>query len=218
LVQGSDGNFYGTASQGGIISDGTVFRITPKGALTTLHSFNYADGFFPTGSLIQATDGNFYGMTNFGGSQGNCGTIFRITPAGKLRTLQTFDGIDGAQPWEALVQATSGAFYGTTYQGGADNSCLQSNGCGTVFSLNLGFGPFVGTLPVSGKVGAPVKILGTSLTGSTSVTFNRTAATFKVVSSSLISTAVPPGATTGPVQVVTPGGTLTSNVNFQVLP
>jgi len=76
----------------------------------------------------------------------------------------------------------------------------------------------VETLPTSATVGAAVKILGTSLTGATSVTFNDVAASFTVVSGSEISTTVPSGATTGTVQVVTAGGTLSSNVPFQVLP
>ena len=74
------------------------------------------------------------------------------------------------------------------------------------------------TRPASGKVGAAVEILGTDLTGATSVSFNGTAATFTVVSSSLITTTVPAGATTGTIQVVTPSGTLSSNVPFRVLP
>ena len=72
------------------------------------------------------------------------------------------------------------------------------------------------TVPVSDPVGGAVTILGSSLTGSTSVTFNGVAATFTVVSPTEIKTTVPTGATTGKVQVVTPGGTLTSNVNFRV--
>ena len=87
---------------------------------------------------------------------------------------------------------------------------------GTVFSLSVGLGPFVETQPTSGKVGAAVKILGTNLTGATSVTFNGTAAVFKVVSASLITTTVPTGATTGKVKVTTPKGTLKSNVVFRV--
>jgi hypothetical protein len=67
-------------------------------------------------------------------------------------------------------------------------------------------------------VGAVVKILGTDLTGATGVSFNGTAAVFKVISSSLVTAAVPAGATSGTVQVVTPGGTLSSNVPFRVLP
>jgi uncharacterized repeat protein (TIGR03803 family) len=118
---------------------------------------------------------------------------------------------DGANPLAGLVQDTNGIFYGTTAYGGA-------NGDGTVFSLSVGLGPFVKTNPTSGKVGKAVKILGTNLTGSTSVTFNGTAATFTVKSKSEITTTVPTGATTGTVQVVTPGGTLSSNVPFRVTP
>ena len=67
-------------------------------------------------------------------------------------------------------------------------------------------------------VGAAVNILGTNLTDTTSVTFNGTPATFTVTSKTLIITNVPAGATTGTVQAVTPCGTLSSNVPFQVLP
>jgi uncharacterized protein (TIGR03437 family) len=74
----------------------------------------------------------------------------------------------------------------------------------------------VKTLPTIGKVGTQVTILGTNLTGSTSVTFNGTAAAFVVTSSSAITTTVPTGATTGKVEVTTPGGTLSSNVSFRV--
>jgi uncharacterized repeat protein (TIGR03803 family) len=110
-----------------------------------------------------------------------------------------------------LVQDTNGDFYGTTFQGGA-------SGDGTVFSLSVGLSPFVETQTTSGMVGAVVKILGTDLTGATGVSFNGTAAVFKVISSSLVTAAVPAGATSGTVQVVTPGGTLSSNVPFRVLP
>lgn len=87
------------------------------------------------------------------------------------------------------MQDTNGVFYGTTSLGG-------TGAFGTVFSLSVGLGPFVETRPTSGKVGKVVKILGTNLTGSTSVTFNGTAATFTVVSGSEITTTVPTGATT----------------------
>jgi hypothetical protein len=101
--------------------------------------------------------------------------------------------------------------YGTTSYGGANND-------GTVFSISVGLGPFVQTQPTSGKAGAAVKILGSNLTGASSVSFSGTAAAFTVVAPSEITTAVPTGATTGKVQVVTPGGTLSSNVPFRVLP
>jgi uncharacterized repeat protein (TIGR03803 family) len=217
LVQSTDGSFYGTAAQGGANDAGTIFKITPNGTLTTLHRFDNTDGSYPAATLIQATDGNFYGTTAQGGAN-DAGTIFKITPNGTLTTLHTFcsqsDCADGGGPEAGLVQSTNGNFYGTT--GGGDNNKTCSIGCGTVFSLSVGLGPFVETNPMSGGIGKAVKILGTNLTGATSVTFNGTAATFTVVSKSLITTTVPFGATTGTVQVVTPGGTLSSNASFRV--
>jgi uncharacterized repeat protein (TIGR03803 family) len=236
LLQGRDGNFYGTTYGGGANNFGTVFSITPGGALTTLYSFcsqtNCADGDHPTGGLVQAVsiDGNFYGTTNGGGIQtgticeelNGCGTIFKVTSTGTLTTVYTFcsqsDCTDGAGPYAGLMQDTSGKFYGTTEYGGANNNGSDgcAFGCGKVFALSVGLGPFVKTLPTIGKVGTAVKILGTNLTGATSVTFNGTAATFTVISRSFIKTSVPLGATTGTVQVVTPGGALSSNVPFTV--
>ena len=131
LVQGTDGNFYGTTSGGGAIGYGTVFKIAPWGKLTTLHSFDYTDGANPN-PLVQGTDGNFYGTTSIGGASSNCpggcGTVFKITPGGTPTTLHSFDGTDGDEPFAALVQATDGNFYGTTYAGGVNDD-------GTVFEI-----------------------------------------------------------------------------------
>jgi uncharacterized repeat protein (TIGR03803 family) len=207
LVQATNGTFYGTVIAGGAKGDGTVFKITPGGTLTTLHNFDGTDGANPVATLVQASDGKFYGTTFNGGANG-LGTIFAITAEGTLTTLHHFDGAEGS-PHAGLLEDTNGKFYGTTQLGGA-------NSRGTVFSLSLGLGPFVETLPTSGKAGAKVIILGASLTGTSSVTFNRTAATFRVVSSTEITTTVPNGATTGPVEVTTPSGTLKSNVVFRV--
>ncbi len=209
LVQSTDRNLYGTTSAGGATAarGGTVFKITPTGKRTTLYSFcaqsSCTDGYSPV-DLVQATDGNFYGTAFYGGAN-NFGTVFKIAPSGSLTTLYSLDLSNGA----TLVQATGGAFYGTTTYGGTSND-------GTVFTLSVGLGPFVETQPASGKVGAGVKILGTNLTGATSVTFNGTAAAFTVVSPSLITTTVPAGATTGEVKVIKPHGTVQSNVPFRV--
>ena len=120
LVQGSDGNFYGTTETGGTGNCsggcGTVFKITPQGALTTLHSFNVTDGFEPEAGLVQAIDGNFYGTTSGGGTN-SIGTVFKITPSGTLTTLYSFAGADGYSPYGGLVQASDGNFYGTTQEG-----------------------------------------------------------------------------------------------------
>lgn len=116
----------------------------------------------------------------------------------------------GGYPYAGLIQATDGRFYGTTSQGGAYSY-------GTVFSLSVGLKPFVETNPTSGAAGTKVMILGNNLTGSTSVAFNGTGATFTVNSTgTAITTTVPAGATTGYVKVTTPSGTLTSNVKFRV--
>jgi uncharacterized repeat protein (TIGR03803 family) len=141
LMQASDGGFYGTTDAGGINGYGTIFRITPSGTLTTLHSFNSTDGAAPVfGSLLQGFDGNLYGVTANGGSSsacsGGCGTIFKITLTGTLTTLHSFDYTDGAAPLAALIQAANGNFYGTTAGGGSSGAC--AGGCGTVFSLTPG--------------------------------------------------------------------------------
>jgi uncharacterized repeat protein (TIGR03803 family) len=206
LIQATDGNFYGTTAIGGATGNGTVFKITPSRTLTTLYSFcaqvPCSSASDPVGGLVQATDGNFYGTTYYGGAD-NPGTVFEMTPEGSLTTLDSIG--EGA----TLIQDTSGAFYGTTTWGGTDDD-------GTVFTLSVGLAPFVETQPASGKVGASVKILGTNLTGATSVTFNGTAAAFTVVSPSLITTNVPAGATTGEVRVIKPHATVSSNVPFGV--
>ena len=222
LVQGTDGDFYGTTESGGAnVFYGTVFKIAPTGQLTTLHSFcsqsGCADGDTLFAGLIQGSDGNFYGTTFIGGANSN-GTVFKITPTGELTTLYSFCSqnscTDGYQPLGAVFQDTNGKLYGTTGYGGSSNACYD--GCGTVFSLSVGLVPFVEAQPTSGNVGVAVNILGTNLIGATSVTFNGTAATFTVKSKSEVTTTVPAGATTGTVQVVTPGGTLSSNVPFMV--
>jgi uncharacterized repeat protein (TIGR03803 family) len=134
LVQGSNGNFYGTTYEGGNTNAnpsgyGTVFRISPSGSLTNLHSFNGSDGAAPVG-LVQGSDGNFYGVTVTGGINGpGYGTIFRISSNGSFTNLYSFThGSDGAYPGAALVQGSDGNFYGTTQGGGA--------GWGTVFRIS----------------------------------------------------------------------------------
>ncbi len=225
LIQGLDGGFYGATNGGGTYGSGTVFRITASGVLTTLYSFcsqNFCpDGAGPFAALVQATDGNLYGTTTNGGGADGGGTIFRMTTSGTLTTLYSFcsrsDCSDGFDPSTMLLQDTNGILYGATQSGGDTGGRCGRSGCGTLFSLSVGLGPFVETQTPDGRVGQPVKILGTDLTGATSVTFNGTAATFTVASPSLITTTVPAGATTGTVQVVTPGGTLSSNVPFRVI-
>lgn len=154
LIQASDGNFYGTTEGGGPNNGpncpqgcGTVFRITPKGKLTTLYNFcslaNCADGASPAGALLQASNGKLYGETGIGGNgvQFGMGTLFEITLQGKLTTIHTFcanypDCSDGVTPTFGLIQARNGRLYGTTAEGGGtvnDQTWLY----GTVFELKL---------------------------------------------------------------------------------
>jgi len=137
LVQGTDGNFYGTTTYGGTNNAGTVFQISPGGNYTNLYSFlgPPSDGANPYGSLAQGTDGNFYGTTINGGTN-NAGTVFRISPGGSYTLLHNFAGqpTDGAGP-AGLVQGSDGNFYGMS-NGGGSGGC--SGGCGTVFRITPG--------------------------------------------------------------------------------
>jgi uncharacterized repeat protein (TIGR03803 family) len=214
LIHDLAGNFYGTTQYGGNVNGwGTVFEITTTNQLIILHSFDNTDGAYPLSALLQASDGNFYGTTSSGGGVNNAGTIFEITSGGVFSSLYSLclpSSCNGSGPQYALAQATDGTFIGTTSNGG-------SYGDGNVFSYSTGLGPLVETVPVAAKVGKRIIILGNGLTGSTSVTFNGTTATFTVVSNTEITATVPTGATTGTVTVTTPTGTLNSNPAFQVL-
>ncbi len=135
LVEGPDGNFYGTTRNfaSGYDADdnagyGAIFKITPDGALTPLYDFTGgADGGNPEGTLALGSDGNLYGTTTFNGN----GTVYQITLAGKLTTLYTFrQGATGSQPLDGLVQGTDGNLYGTTEAGGENRK-------GAIFKLAL---------------------------------------------------------------------------------
>jgi uncharacterized repeat protein (TIGR03803 family) len=129
LIQGSDGNLYGTTERGGS-GYGTVFEITTGGAETVLHSFGSAgDGDFPYGGLIQGSDGNLYGTTELGGAN-SLGIVFKMTTAGTPYAIFHSFGAasDGSEPYGSLIQASDGNLYGTTAVGGA-------NSLGTVFKL-----------------------------------------------------------------------------------
>lgn len=154
LISGANGDFYGTTRQDGTTSKGgqgggTVFKLSPSGALTTLYTFcsegpgyspgylqgiyNCWDGVRPESAVVQAGNGNIYGTTLAGGTGGlsgpceyapylGCGTIFELSPSGKLTTLHNFQGgTDGAYP-NGVIQGSDGNLYGTT-------------GTGTVFKV-----------------------------------------------------------------------------------
>jgi uncharacterized repeat protein (TIGR03803 family) len=150
LVQGIDGNYYGTTEGDGGIKGGsgygTIFRITPDGALTILHRSEAKDpaGSNPFGGLVQDLNGDFYGTDCAGGNiaaistcalSGGYGTIFKITSSGAYSALHVFEGADGAAPESALVRGADGSFYGTTSAGGAYNPDGQELQYGTVFRI-----------------------------------------------------------------------------------
>ena len=129
MVEGRDGNLYGTTPRGGSPDLGTVFRLTPDGTFTVLHTFSGApDGAYPSGELLQASDGYLYGTTAGGGLE-NRGAIFKMALDGTLTTVFGFTGnSEGTDPRGGLVEGVDGNFYGTTFFGG-------TSGHGTFFRL-----------------------------------------------------------------------------------
>jgi uncharacterized repeat protein (TIGR03803 family) len=132
LTLGTNGNFYGTATQGGTNGQGTVFEVTHQGKVTVLYSFsNAVDGAAPSGPLLQFTNGLLYGTAIGGGSNGY-GTVFQVTAAGKVTSLYSFtNGIDGSAPQAGVISGRDGYLYGTCTDGGANDS-------GTVFKITPG--------------------------------------------------------------------------------
>jgi uncharacterized repeat protein (TIGR03803 family) len=132
LVQGSDGNFYGTTASGA----GTVFQINTSGTLTTLYTFTGRDLHgLPSAALVEGADGYFYGTTAMGGLA-KMGSVFRISTNGALAPLYSFKGSgDGATP-NGLVRGSDGFFYGTALHGGAyDGTTAGMYEQGTLFKI-----------------------------------------------------------------------------------
>lgn len=217
LVQGPDGNFYGTTYRGGTTNNnGSVFKITPTGVYTLLYSFKFSSGYLdaqlPEAGLTLGTDGNFYGVTTAGGTK-NGGAIFKITPAGSESVLYSFCSIscyDGFNPATPLVLHTDGKFYG--------NTSGNSLGGSVFYSFNVGFKPLVDLVTWSAKVGKTVEILGQGFTGTKQVRFGATPATFQNVSDTYMTATVPAGATTAAVTVTTFTTSFKSNRTFLVTP
>jgi uncharacterized repeat protein (TIGR03803 family) len=132
-IQTANGIIFGTTTYGGKYSAGTVYALTTREHLVTIHSFQPVEpGSVAPTALIQGADGNFYGLTFNGGSVTNDGTIFRVTPLGKFTNLYSFcpktNCLDGTGP-SSLIQGSDGNLYGITNQGGANNS-------GTIFKVS----------------------------------------------------------------------------------
>ena len=141
LIRGSDGAYYGTTLSGGKYGLGSVYKLTPRGntlAFATLHEFRDAEGTRIFGALVQATDGYFYGTASYGGPSGS-GTLFRMSPSGRVRVLHAFDAeTTGELPEGGLIQASDGYLYGTTLRGGAGNSgtVFRTDTAGTITVLH----------------------------------------------------------------------------------
>jgi uncharacterized repeat protein (TIGR03803 family) len=211
LIQASDGNFYGVTRGGGAQNAGVAFKMTPEGTVAVLYDFpaTSSGGTAPGGGLVEATDGNFYGTLMYDGAGGN-GTLYQLTKAGEFTDVHDFYFGSGSTPQGALMQHTSGRLYGVTTAG---NWYMH----GTIFYLDMGLAPFVSYLPVYGKVGATVDILGEYFQpGVSTVFFNGVPAVNPKITSTYIEVAVPEGATTGYITVTTSKGILTSNKPFVV--
>jgi uncharacterized repeat protein (TIGR03803 family) len=212
LVEGSDGNFYGTGEKGGSGGSGSVFKMDRSGNVSVLHYFGADnDGINPGTGLVAATDGNLYGTTTYGQGNAGNGIIYQISTSGNYQQIYLWSGFNRT-PW-GIFQDTDGKFYGYLIFGGG------AHGTGAFYSLDMDLGPFITFVSSTGAVGQVVQILGQGLTGSSGVTFNGVPATkFTVAKDTFMTAVVPSGATTGPVVVTTPTGTLTSNKSFSVMP
>src|SRR5258708_8417405 len=174
LVQGTDGQLYGTTYNGGSHGKGAVFKWTAWGTFTPLHSFagGASDGAYPTGGFTLGSDGNLYGTTQMGGS-GSQGVVFKMTTAGTITVLHTFNaGTDGAFPWGAPVLASDGNFYGTASGGNKNNGLVYKVTSAGTFSIVYKFDQTHGTLPIApptqgsdGLLYVPVAEGGTSFCG-----------------------------------------------------
>jgi len=165
LILGADGNFYGTTVNGGANTTGTVFKVTPQGAVTILHSFGGGnDGTYPTDGVAQGADGNFYGTTSNGGT-GSAGVAFEVTGQGTETILHNFgDGsaiksdstpaaADGSSPVAGLIEGSDGNFYGVTAGGGTGPVNTSGQVAGTIFKIAIGTPSLLARQLIDGYVG-----------------------------------------------------------------
>jgi uncharacterized repeat protein (TIGR03803 family) len=166
LTLGRDGNFYGKTYQG-VTGQGTIFRVTTNGTLTTLAALSGSSSAFST--LALGNDGNFYSTTYDGGTRGR-GTVFRVTPEGMLITLVNFDVVNGADPAGPLTLGSDGNFYGTTAYGGIfEGTVFKMTPEGTLTTLANFTSRSTGVRPYAGVTfGADGSLYGTTITGGSS--------------------------------------------------
>jgi uncharacterized repeat protein (TIGR03803 family) len=151
LVQGTNGQLYGTTYNGGSKGLGTFFEVTTSGTLTVLHSFagGKTDGANPTGGLTLGTDGNFYGTTQMGGANLQ-GTVFKMTTTGTITLLHSFSSVfDGAFPWGPPIEGTDGNFYGTASGGKGNNGLVYKVTSSGTYSTLYTLTPAIGSYPIA---------------------------------------------------------------------
>jgi uncharacterized repeat protein (TIGR03803 family) len=207
LLQASDGNLYGATTSGGANGTGTIYRLSLGGAYTPLYTFPKGSVYAPT-ALIEASDGNLYGATI-----GTYSVLFRVSRSGQYTLMHNMNGYADGQCQCLLTQGSDGVIYGTAMLGGTP-------GLGTVFALDAGLpkpAPRAQHFtPTSGAAGTKVMFWGYDLL-SASVEFNGVPATAVQNSgSNYVWAMVPGGATTGPITITTPGGTVTTHASFTV--
>jgi uncharacterized repeat protein (TIGR03803 family) len=170
LVEGTDGNLYGTASTGGQDGDGTLYSLTlSDSTVNFVHFFIGSDGSNPRAAVLLADDNNFYGTTVTGGTSGGFGTVYEVHPGSALTSLYSFTGgADGANPYSALVEGTDGFLYGTCENGGNSGmgTVYQISKSGTINPLYSFTGGSDGGNPIAGVVfGADGNLYGSTTTG-----------------------------------------------------
>jgi uncharacterized repeat protein (TIGR03803 family) len=229
LLQGSDGNFYGTAERTGKAlngpAGGLVYSLTPSGTFTTVHKFtpgktrNYADGSGPN-RLIEGPDGKLYGDTGLGGSIGY-GVLFRVDKTGKhFQVLQNYSinpaAANGSTP-TSLAAGNDGNVYGTTYYGGS-NSCGYGFNCGTLFQVNTATGACTvvvnfnfstsGMNPTNLVVGPDGTFYGTTIGENGTILFHYIEATGELQTTVLAFPQIGGFRTVGTVSAIGPNGNL----------
>jgi len=154
LVQGTNGDLYGTTYNGGSKGFGTAFSVSTSGTYTLLHSFagGSKDGAYPSGGLTLGTDGNFYGTTQQGGTESQ-GVVFQMTTSGTITLLHSFNqGTDGAFPWGPPIEGSDGNYYGTTAGGKGDQGIVYKVTTGGTYTTILQLAAGDGSSPVASPV------------------------------------------------------------------
>lgn len=215
LIEATNGNFYGTAPEGGKSAAGSIYLVTPSGTVKTIYEFTDVQTGIPE-TLLQASDGMLYGTARGEYNSGFHGysSVFRIDPSsGAFQTIFNFKDLSLGECECRMIQGSDGKLYGASLNVGV-------YGLGTVWALDAGLPPppprIGGMYPSAGSAGQKVLLWGANLLGATAVSFNGTASQFAVASSQGIWVMVPEGAASGPVTVTTPNGRFTIAQSFSV--